>query len=231
MAGFMYHILNVLGVSEVGVIAEAMVEKEVFLREHASGAYSILAYHIFWFVKLGWRAMRNGLLFSALCYFTSGLNITVAQFFTFALFMSTISMVASGLSLLLVVLIPDTRGASDLHNMLIGTFGTFAGYFLIPEYFQRTIKFTYYISFYTYAYEGLLWNEYTHGNGGFNETFEYLADTFTVNCVLNQWTNLMVLSAFPVFFHSVSMALTWYNTRPQTYWDARKHFRAHHDEK
>ena len=71
-------------VTETSVMAEAYGEQRAFQREHAAGAYSVLAYHLQWVIRLNAQAVWKGLLFGAVVYWwPEQVNDSAEAFFYF----------------------------------------------------------------------------------------------------------------------------------------------------
>eukprot|EP00123_Amoebidium_parasiticum_P016558 comp23492_c0_seq1/m.39325 comp23492_c0_seq1/g.39325 ORF comp23492_c0_seq1/g.39325 comp23492_c0_seq1/m.39325 type:complete len:840 (-) comp23492_c0_seq1:149-2668(-) len=207
---FFFQVMNTVCLLEVDVIAMAFLERTMFYREHASGGYSVLSYHMAWLLRLFFFSIIKGLAFSALVYFFPGLPTGVGQFFVFALILMTLSTIGSSLALLLVSAIPDVEGAGAIHSTIIGMFATFAGYFLSPSAIPVFIIWIYYMSFYKYSLEGLMENAWEGdtinlSSLGVNQTVPVIGGLFDVDSTLNQYTNIIVLLFYPFIFHAVAL--------------------------
>ena len=200
---FMYQVMNTVCLVESIVIASAFTERAVFVREHAAGAYSVVAYHLAWYLRLMADAVWKGLLAAVLSYWFPSMRMTAGAFFFFAAVMSVTSSVGSALSLWMASMVPNAEGAANIHNTIIGFMGIYSGLYLPSRLIPVFTVFAYYISFLTYAFEALQWNEW--GSCASSVMITY---TLSLNPALNAFLNVLVLMAYPIAFHLLALLFT-----------------------
>jgi ABC-type multidrug transport system ATPase subunit len=200
---FLYQVQNTVLVLESVVIATAFTEKRVFKREHAAGSYSSIAYHLTWFLRLTVDAIWKGFFASILCYFFPGLTPSGSKFFFFAATLCVVSSLGSSLALLMASAVDDAEGAANIHNTIVGFMGTYAGFFLKSNLIPIFTLWAYYVSFEKYSLEALENNQWASCASDGMRTTELSLDP-----TLNQWTNLLVLMAYPIIFHMLAFVLT-----------------------
>lgn len=225
---FIFQVISGVCLLELEVLARAFLEKNIFFREHASGAYSTPSYHLSWFLRLNFQGFVRGIIYTPLCYLMSSLTITADRYFYFSLIVALMSTTGSSIAFLLISAIPALEGAASAYSAIIGTMATFCGFFFLPKLIPPWFIYSYYMSYYKYALEGLYWNEFwgrevvwknetlvSNTYSGVSPIIASLTNTtetatverrevldiLQVDTTLNRWTNLIVLLFFPLIFH------------------------------
>ena len=209
----MFQVLTGVCLLELDILAKAFLEKSIFFREHASGAYSTPSYHLYWFLRLSFHGFLRGILYTPFVYFLSGLTLGFDKILYFGLIVSLMSTTGSAIALLLVSAIPALEGVASAYSAIIGTMATFCGFFFLPNLIPPWFIYSYYMSHYKYGLEGMYWNEF-HGrnvmwksvNGTVTE--REVLEILQVDTSLNRWGNLIVLVFFPVLFHILAYLAT-----------------------
>lgn len=215
---FLFQVMNTVMIIEQVVIAVAYVEKRIFRREHASGAYSVVAYHLQFAIRFYVEAIVKGLIAAILCYFFPGLQMTAAAFFYFAVMLMVCSTLGSALGFFMVSLVPDAEGAANIHSQIFGLFGLYSGFFLFPKYIPKWMQWLYFLMPYKYSFEGLEINEFSNcmSTGESEQIF------FLPSYTLDQWTNILIFMLYPPLFHAGALLGSFIHTRPKSFWT--KHF-------
>jgi len=211
--GFLFQVLNTVMLIEVVVIANAFVEKKIFRREHASGAYSVVAYHGQFIVRFYVDAVWKATLAVVLSYFFPPMRVDADAVLFFIAVLMVASTFGSALAFLMVSLIPDAQGASTAHSQILGTFGLYSGFFLFPNIIPIFMLWLYYLLPLKYAFEALEWNEFTCMTVGERD------DLFAVDPTLNRWTNLLVFMVWPPVLHVAAIFASFLHTRSKSYWE------------
>ena len=221
---FYFQVMATAILTESSVMGEAFDEQRAFRREHASGAYSILAYHVQWLLRLNFRAIYKSILFSCVVYFfpahapnnfgNGGLFLT---FLFFLVVMCVCSTVGSALALLFISLIPDAEGAAGAHNAIAAVLLQYSGFYLLPCLMPPLVNTAYFLSFGKYALEAMLANEFATVPYGtqwnlFNSVQQSLDPT------LSRWSNVAILMLYPFAFHILAMLSSLLQTRPKSFW-------------
>eukprot|EP00516_Mucochytrium_quahogii_P001945 CAMPEP_0203744470 /NCGR_PEP_ID=MMETSP0098-20131031/521_1 /ASSEMBLY_ACC=CAM_ASM_000208 /TAXON_ID=96639 /ORGANISM=" , Strain NY0313808BC1" /LENGTH=899 /DNA_ID=CAMNT_0050631985 /DNA_START=330 /DNA_END=3029 /DNA_ORIENTATION=+ len=209
---FLFQMMNTMMLIEVVVISNAFVEKKIFRREHASGAYSVFAYHMQWIVRFYVDAIWKGLLAAVLAYWFPPMNLEAQAFFFFVAMMMLSSTMGSSLAFMMVSLVPNAEGAANIHSQILGTFGLYSGFFLFPNVLPVWMKWLYYMLPFKYSFEALERNQFTCVTVGEER------DVFALDPTLNRWTNMLVFMFYPPIFHGVAVAASFLHTRPKSYW-------------
>lgn len=192
----------------------AFQEKTIFYRENSAGAYSSLAYHTSWFLRLTFMGLIRGLIYPLFCYFLSGLTITFDRYIYFSTIVALMSTTGSAIALALISAIPALEGSASAFSSLLGTMATFCGFFFLPSLIPPWFLPNYYISFYKFATEGLYWNEFygervvvatSNTNSTSTDLSEDILNVFKVDMSLNRWSNLLSLAIFPILFHALAL--------------------------
>ena len=213
MRGFLFQVMMTIMLIEFVVIGNAFLEKTIFRREHASGAYSVVAYHFQYIIRFYVDAMWKALLASILCYFFPLTPAAAPEFFFFFALLAVASTMGSGMAFFMVSLVPDAEGAANIYSILIGTFGVYSGFFLFPNMFPVFMQWLYYLLPFKYSYEALVWN-----NFGDCMTIHERDSLFNLDATLNQWTNLIIFMLWPIALHGAAMLGSFVHTRPKSYW-------------
>jgi len=200
---FLYQVMNTVCILEAVIIASAFVEKRIFLREHAAGAYSLYAYHSAWFIRLQVDAIYKGLLAAVLCYFAPPMIISAPAFFFFAVTLMVVSTVGSSLGFFMAMAFSDAEGASNVHNSIIGFVGVYCGFYLPSRLIPIFTLWAYYVSFLTYAFEALELNQF-----GPCASYSVKAFELSLNLNMNKWTNLLVVMAWGIGFHLLAIGVS-----------------------
>lgn len=210
---FIFQVMNTIMIIEVVVISNCFVEKKIFRREHASGAYSVMAYHGQFIIRFYVDAIWKGLVAAILSYFFPPMRLTADGFFFFAATLMVCSTFGSGLAFLMVSLIPDAEGAGSVHAQILGTFGLYSGYFMVGElYYPVWMRWLYQMLPFRYSFEALELNEFTCLTKG-EQT-----DILGVPLTLNRWTSLFIYMIWPPVLQCAAMLGSWIYTRPSSYW-------------
>lgn len=210
---FLFQTMNTVALIETVVIASAFLEKRIFMREHAAGAYSSLAYHLQWGVRFSVDAIWKAMLATILSYFLPQFtNLSAERVFFFFATLVVTSSIGSSLAFMMVSLVPDAEGAANIHNTIIGFMGLYSGFFLPPFLIPIFFIWAYFLSFLKYGFEALELNQFE--NCQQNEVLLFLQ----VDPTLNKWTNLLVYMAYPVIFHGIALLGTFLRTRSRSYW-------------
>jgi len=93
--------------------------------------------------------------------------------------------------------------------------GTYAGFFLLSRFIPYATIFAYYISFLTYSFEGLQWNEFGSCASDYEKIY-----TLSLDLGLNRWTNILILMLYPLVFHLLALLSSFARTRPRSFWEA-----------
>jgi len=200
---FLYQVMNTVCILEAVIIASAFVEKRIFLREHAAGAYSLYAYHSAWFIRLQVDAIYKGLLAAVLCYFAPPMIVSAPAFFFFAVTLMVVSTVGSSLGFFMAMAFGDAEGASNVHNSIIGFVGVYCGFYLPSRLIPIFTLWAYYVSFLTYAFEALELNQF-----GPCASYPVKAFELSLNLNMNKWTNLLVVMAWGIGFHLLAVGVS-----------------------
>eukprot|EP01134_Creolimax_fragrantissima_P004114 CFRG4114T1 len=209
-SAFFFQIMNTVTLLEVDVISIVWLARTVFYREHASGAYSVVSYHLLWLCRLSFFAIVKAILYTMIIYWFPLITITAGRVFVFLCVVAVLSSVGSSLALLLVCAIPEVEGAGAIHSTIAGMMGTFAGFFIPPNILPVFLIWLYYMSFYKYSYEALNENQYQDDTivvG--NNTVQIIGELIKVDETLNRFTNIVVLCFYPIIFHAVAILATW----------------------
>jgi len=208
--------------TEASVMAEAYEQQRAFRREHAAGAYSIVAYHVEWVLRLMLRSLYKSAIFGSIVYFfpahaPNRFGDDGLVFFFFLVTLCICSSVGSALALLFISLIPDAEGAAGAHNAVAAVLLQYSGYFLLPCLMPPGVNTAYFLSFGKYALEGMLRNEFGTVPYGsqwnlFNSILQSLDPT------LSRWSNLLILMGYPFGFHLLALASSFLQTRPKSFW-------------
>jgi len=203
-------------------MAEAYEQQRAFRREHAAGAYSIVAYHVEWVLRLMLRSLYKSAIFGSIVYFfpahaPNRFGDDGLVFFFFLVTLCICSSVGSALALLFISLIPDAEGAAGAHNAVAAVLLQYSGYFLLPCLMPPGVNTAYFLSFGKYALEGMLRNEFGTVPYGsqwnlFNSILQSLDPT------LSRWSNLLILMGYPFGFHLLALASSFLQTRPKSFW-------------
>lgn len=212
---FLYQVMNTVCIVESVVISSAFLEKNLFYREFASGSYSVLAYHLTWYIRLTVDSTWKGCIAAVLCYFFPPMRMEAQAFFFFAVVLMVVSSLGSVLGFFMACLINDVEGAANIHNTVIGFMGTYAGFFLPSLLIPVFTLWAYYLSFFKYSFEALTLNEF-----GPCASQYMLTQFLSVDMTLNRWTNILVLMAYPIIFHMLAfagtLAMTGYFSRKRS---------------
>lgn len=192
----------------------AFLEKQLFYREHASGAYSPFAYHISWFLRISSHGLLRAIVFPPFVYFMSGLTITAGQYFIFVLIFAVLDTIGSSLSLLLVCAVPSLESSSTAFTALTAFIGTGCGFFLRPGLIPAWFIWAYYLSWYKYGLDALYINEF-EGEVNAVSGRSVLAEVFEVDSHLTVWGNILVLLSFPVVFNICALVASYLYTKPK----------------
>ncbi|GBG30204.1 ABC transporter G family member 5 [Hondaea fermentalgiana] len=212
---FLFQVMNTIMLIEVVVIGNAFVEKKIFRREHASGAYSVAAYHGQFIVRFYVDAIWKGLVAAVLSYFFPPMRLTADGFFFYAAVLMVCSTFGAGLAFLMVSLVPDAEGASNIHAQILGTFGLYSGYFLVGElYYPVWMRWLYSLLPFRYSFEALELNEFTCLTEG-EQT-----DILGIPLTLNRWTSLFIFMIWPPALHFGAMLFSFLYTRPSSFWSS-----------
>lgn len=220
---FYFQVMATTILTESSVMGEAFEEQRAFRREHASGAYSILAYHLQWALRLNFRSLYKSIVFAAVVYFwpahapNTFNDGTVQCFLFFLLVMCVCSTVGSALALLFISLIPDAEGAAGAHNAVAAVLLQYSGFYLLPCLMPPLVNTAYFLSFGKYALEAMLQNEFATVPYGtrwslFNSVQQSLDPTLT------RWTNVAALLLYPFAFHLLALLSSLLQTRPKSFW-------------
>jgi len=234
---FYFQVMAIAILSETSVMAEAFGEQRAFRREYAAGAYSILAYHTQWMLRLNMRAVCLSLLFSLVFFFPQNVlnlycndndndstmsdRVDGVQYYNmwafFFVVMCVCSTVGSALALLFISLIPDAEGAAGAHNAIAAVLLQYSGFYLLPCLMPPLVNTAYFISFGKYAFEAMVDNEFATAPYGSEWTL-YNSVLNSLDPSLNRWTNLLVLLVYPFLFHALALLSSFLQTRPKSYW-------------
>lgn len=211
---------------------KAFLEKAIFYREHASGSYSSIAYHLSWFLRLTFFGVFKAVIYPPFCYFLSSLTISIDRYIYFSLIVLLMSTTGSSIAFLLVSGISALEGAASAYSAIIGTMATFCGFFFLPKLIPPWFSYSYYMSFYKYSLEGLYWNEFNGrqvvffsnssssagtsiiGNSSSSIITRDAIDILQVDMNFNRWSNLMMLMIFPILFHGLALLFTMLRVNP-----------------
>ena len=220
---FYFQVMATAILTESSVMGEAFDEQRAFRREHASGAYSILAYHLQWALRLNFRAIYKSVVFSAVVYFfpahaPNTYNDGHFQSFLFFLaVMCVCSTVGSALALLFISLIPDAEGAAGAHNAVAAVLLQYSGFYLLPCLMPPLVNTAYFISFGKYALEAMLRNEFATVPSG-TQYYLYHSVQHSLDPSLSRWANVAVLMVYPFAFHLLALLSSLLQTRPKSFW-------------
>jgi hypothetical protein len=130
LRSFIFQIVNGVCLLELDILARgthiflyiplAFQEKTIFYRENAAGAYSSLAHHTSWFLRLTFMGLIRGILYPLLCYFVSGLTITFDRYIYFSAVVTLMSTTGSAVAMALVSAIPALEGSASAFSSLLG---------------------------------------------------------------------------------------------------------------
>ncbi|KAJ3089196.1 hypothetical protein HK102_006975 [Quaeritorhiza haematococci] len=196
------------------VLPEAHMEKRLFYREFASGAYSPLAYHTAWYIRISTYGLFRGLIFPPFTYFMSGLTISPIQYGVFTLIFCVMDTIGASLAFLLVCVVPTLESSSTAFTAVTSLAGTGCGFFLRPRLIPAWFLWAYYTSWYKYALDALYLNEF-FGIQDPVTNQSVVEDVFEVDSRFNRWEGLLVLFAYPIAFNVIGFLGSVAYTKPR----------------
>ncbi|CAF0780892.1 unnamed protein product [Adineta steineri] len=141
------------------VIDSFPVERELTLRERASGTYFASAYFTAKIAAETLIQLPVPIVFSFIVYFLIGLQATAAKFFIFMLFMVLCSMAATSLALLVSAICKTTDMSVTVLPLALEISRLFGGFFLAPSRLPKYFAWLDALSYTKYAFVGAALNE------------------------------------------------------------------------
>jgi len=219
---FYFQVMSTAVLTESSVMGEAFAEQRAFRREQAAGAYSVMAYHLQWVLRLNFRAIYTTLIFGSTVYWfpaqvPNDFSTQGGTFFFFLVTMAVCATLGSALALLFISLIPDPEGAAGAHNAISAVLLQYSGYFLLPCLMPPLVNTAYFISFGKYGLEAMLRNEF--GTVPYGTQWNlYSSVQQSLDPTLSRWTNLLILMVYPFALHLIALGCSILQTRPKSFW-------------
>ncbi|CAF3828868.1 unnamed protein product [Adineta steineri] len=141
------------------VIDSFPVERELTLRERASGTYFASAYFTAKIAAETLIQLPVPIVFSFIVYFLIGFQATAAKFFIFMLFMVLCSMAATSLALLVSAICKTTDMSVTVLPLALEISRLFGGFFLAPSRLPKYFAWLDALSYTKYAFVGAALNE------------------------------------------------------------------------
>jgi len=160
-------------------------ERDIFKKERAAGLYSVSAYFMAKFITELPVIIIYPFIFSSIAYWMIGFQKDPVHFFLFCAGLITEVFTTSGLFVFVGSIAPTQVMAQALAPISLVIFMLFGGFFLNSDTIPVYYIWLKYISFFKYAYEILMHNEFTG--------LEFSCDNTYGGCIPNGRTELKYL--------------------------------------
>lgn len=162
-ASLLYFIIALCGYGAAAFVPSLTLDRPLFYRERADGYYSTFTYYVAKFIEEAVVAAATSLLFSAIVFYSCGLQGSFGVFLGVYFLTSMIGIV---LAYAVAAAVPSMEAA----NALLPTYVTFCmyfgGLFLIFDKIPRGWKWYSYTDFLRYAWTALMVNQFGGSSTG-----------------------------------------------------------------
>ncbi|QDZ23693.1 ABC transporter [Chloropicon primus] len=180
--GSIFFILLYLGMTSLGLLPIWREQWILFLKENASGTYSSFAYFLNMVVyEVILTRLIPPMFFAVFSYWMISLNDTNGfSIFLFTLVLILTNIAASSMSILVGQLSTSNAVSNVIGTMATLIFVVFGGFFLNKNTIPVGLQWLANISFFNYAYEVLVVNEFHYTNQMFNFTAPLTNQSVTI---------------------------------------------------
>jgi len=162
--GFLFLVVNALFINEAVFVPTIIADKRFFAREHGARAYSVLAWHLAWLVKLGLTAALKALFYTPCFYFIGQLRPAWSAYLAAALVTGGMGLAGSAVAMLLTTLVPGLGAATTAFGCAVLLYQNVCGFFLpiaaIPPY----LTWLTWTSVFTYGYYAIVTSQQMFGS-------------------------------------------------------------------
>jgi len=154
-----FFFLAFLGMGTLSYVPALILDRELFLRERASGMYRVSVYWLSqFFNELPW-AFLGALISSTVIYWVTGLNMQFIRFvyWTDVIFLNI--MLSLSLAFTTASYVGDLNQATAIIPLVLSLLLLFAGFFIHPDFIPKYWIWMYYISYFRWIFQGLVAND------------------------------------------------------------------------
>ena len=148
-----------LTLSSLPAIAQYITDKAVFDKERAAGFYRTSTYFIARSLVDLPVLILLPFLFSIIMYPLTNLNLTVESFVWFVFFATMCFLIGDSMCQMISVLLPLVNPANACAALLFSIYLLYCGYLIAAKNIRWYVKIFYYISFWHYSHESMVYNE------------------------------------------------------------------------
>ena len=170
--GSIFFVLLYMGMMSLGLLPIWRDQWNLFLKEHGCRTYSCLSYFLNMVVfEIVLLRIIPPMFFAIFSYWMIGLNSSNGfSIFVFTLILMLTNVAANSLSILVGQISKSNSIANVIGTLSILVFVVFGGFFLNKNSIPRGLKWLADISFFNYAYEVMVINEFHYTDAMFNFT-------------------------------------------------------------
>lgn len=154
--GFLFLVINALFINEAVHVPSVMFDKRFFAREHGARAYSSLAWHLTWLIKLALTAAIKLILYTPCFYFLGQLRLDFTAYAAAAFATGGMSFAGSAVALLLAAVIPSLGAASTAFGCAVLLYQNVCGFFLPISAIPPYLIWLAWSSVFTYGYHAIM---------------------------------------------------------------------------
>lgn len=154
--GFLFLVINALFINEAMHVPAVIFDKRFFVREHGARAYSAMAWHVTWLVKLALTAAIKLLVYTPCFYFLGQLRLDFTAYAAAAFVTGGMSFTGSAVALLLASVIPSLGAASTAFGCAVLVFQNVCGFFLPISAIPPYLIWVAWSSVFTYGYYAII---------------------------------------------------------------------------
>ncbi|CAI2359700.1 unnamed protein product [Moneuplotes crassus] len=192
----------------MGVLLVFILERPVFLREHANKTYGLTSYFITKSLVEAPFQLLFPIITSLIVYFPVGMTADFDKFLIFTLVLVVLVFSATSVGFFLGCLFDNSSVATPASMMVLLPYIIFGGYFVNLKDVYVWLSWLQYISPLRYSTEALLRNEF-EDNSDYSEDFQRIYEGFDYNIGL--WTCIGILTILSFVFRAgayVALRLT-----------------------
>ncbi|PIM99390.1 Transporter, ABC superfamily (Breast cancer resistance protein) [Handroanthus impetiginosus] len=215
--GLFAFILTFLLSSTTEALPIFLQEREILMKETASGSYRVSSYAIANGLVYLPFLLILALLFAVPVYWLVGLNPSFTAFVHFLVLIWLILYTANSVVVCSSALVPNFIVGNSLISAIMGSFFLFSGYFIskhgIPSYWI----FMHYISLFKYPFEGFLINEFSNSNKCLDYMFgkcivkgEDVLKEEGYGDQESRWKNYVIMICFILVYRFISYVILRY---------------------
>ena len=135
--GFIFLVINALFINEATFVPAIQFDKRVFAREHGARAYSALAWHTAWLVKMGLTAAIKTIVYTPCFYFLGHLLQGVHPYLAACFAAGGMGFAGSAAAMLIASTVPSLGAATTAFACAVLIYQNVCGFFLTIQVHAR----------------------------------------------------------------------------------------------